>query len=126
MSVVWTTAIANTVRTVPVNERLGWDIDDAEWQAEWSVGRDNWEGRRTTLERSGWAGVALAWNRVLVGESRPTAQLMRDLRRQYAEDTGIANRHYSNNNGEQRMCGVAGWLAGSIHYCEMNETRWTK
>jgi hypothetical protein len=97
--------MANAVRAVPVNERLGWDIDDAEWQAEWSVGRDNWEGRRTTLERSGWAGVALAWNRVLLGESRPTAQWMRDLRRQYAEDTGIANRHFSVVNNERGVTG---------------------
>jgi hypothetical protein len=69
MSVVWTTALADAVRAVPMNERLGWDIDDAEWQAEWSVGRDNWEGRRRTLERSGWwrwvarAEQGLAWVR---------------------------------------------------------------
>jgi hypothetical protein len=74
MSVVWTSAMANAVRAVPVNERLGWDIDDAEWQAEWSVGRDNWEGRRTTLERSGW----LAWRWRGTGSCLVRAGLLRN------------------------------------------------
>jgi hypothetical protein len=70
------------------------------WQGQLGRATDN-----AGEERLGWRGTGVEQG---LGESRTTAQLMRDLRRQYAEDTGIANRHYKNDNGEQRMCGVAG------------------
>jgi hypothetical protein len=71
MSVVWTTAMADAVRAVPMNERLGWDIDDAEWQAECQLAGTTGKGDgQRWIEAAGWRGSGaglLARNRVLLG-----------------------------------------------------------